>query len=103
MEKEILKELLKMQLQYSMMDTITTEKNEIRTKLPQEDLEEIIQILNDHMIDSIYDSMSIDDHELLWSKNEVEVYEAIGYGYADILGLDGDDFTKLEEMLKEVK
>lgn len=103
MESEILKEFLRMDLQFSLAQEITRENNEVRTKLSNEDLKEIVQVLNDRTIGSIYDCLSIDKHELIWSKHGVHVYDAVGYYYADILGLDGDDFMKLEQMLEEVK
>jgi hypothetical protein len=103
MENEVLKELLRMQLQFNNAETITKEKNQTKVKLSQEDLNEIIEVVKDAMCDSVYDSMSIDDHELLWSKNGVEVHNAIGYYYADILGLDDEQFTYIETKIKEVK
>lgn len=65
-------------------------------------LDEMLTILTNNCIDSIYDSISSDEHELLWSKNGVEIHEAVGYGYADIIGLSAFDFNRLKTQLREV-
>lgn len=59
----------------------------------------IYNLLIAHDIDSIYDGLSNDEHRIILEENNVIVYEAFYYGYADIIGLTNEEFSILEYII----
>lgn len=78
----------------------STPQNTTSIKLNDEDLNDLLNTVKSQC-DSVYDSMSIDSHELIWSKNGVEAHLAIGYGYADIIGLDPEQFEHIRKSFEK--
>ena len=77
-----------------------TPQNTTSVKLNDEDLDDLLNTVKSQC-DSVYDSMSIDSHELIWSKNGVEAHLAIGYNYADIIGLDPEQFEYIHKSFEK--
>lgn len=89
---KLLEEIIQENIAYKMM------AKEIM--LSETDLQELLNTIIAHDCDSVYDSLSIDDHELIWKKQRVEAHYAYDYGYVDILNLHPKQFEYIQNKIK---
>lgn len=71
--------------------------NEIRYDL----INKIYEKLQTLQFNEIYDSMSIDNHELIAVIDGVEIQYVPDYYYVDIIGLSHPEFNTLEQMIQD--
>lgn len=89
---KLLEEIIQENIAYKMMTK--------EIMLSEADLQELLNTIIAHNCDSVYDCLSIDDHELIWKKQGVEAHYAYGYGYVDILHLHPKQFEYIQNKIK---
>lgn len=64
-----------------------------------------LQVIREYNMDleDVYDSRGMDDAELIYNCDGIEIYYCQDYCYMDILGLTENQWTLLKELYKEVK
>jgi len=72
-------------------------------KLRMNIISEIYNLLVNKNIFEIYDNLSMEEHKKIFEKNNIIVYESICYGYVDIIGLNGSEFSILQDALNYTK
>jgi hypothetical protein len=70
----------------------------MNNKIRMELLNEICEVIP---YEQIFDSLSTDEHEVIWEKDGVTIYAVPNYGYADIIGLTPAEFNTLEEIFND--
>lgn len=89
---DILLAIIQENIEYKLAKTATS------IKLNDEDLNDLLNTIKPHCT-TVYNSLSIDDHELIWSKHGVEAHLAYDYYYVDILNLDETQFNYIHEII----
>ncbi|MBP5446075.1 MAG: hypothetical protein J6Y28_07895 [Acholeplasmatales bacterium] len=68
------------------------------------DLSKIVEVLKSYGIESneLYSSSGMDETELIYDEDGVELYYCSGYCYMDVLGLTDEEFKELKKIMSEV-